>query len=260
VAGIPFALLSRDSGAGLRPVVNMKRLPPSVIALVVTMAAAAWPARADAQIYSWRDANGNLVLSDKHPADQPVTTFDVPGSHSVRSTRPTVKRADRRLDDIIERHATSTRLRPELVRAVIQTESAFDPYARSPKGAMGLMQLMPETAADYGVHNAYDPDENVRGGTAYLRDLIDRYEGSEELALAAYNAGPTAVDRYGQRVPPYRETQTYLKRVRAATSLAVAPKRRIYVTTVVIDGREVRKYTNVKPSPDAKEFVAARRR
>jgi hypothetical protein len=238
----------------------MERLPSSVIVVAVVAALAAWPARADAQIYSWRDANGNLVLSDKHPADQPVTTFEVPGSHTVRSTRPTVQRTDRRLEDIIEQHASANQLRPELVRAVIQTESAFDAHARSPKGAMGLMQLMPETAADYGVQNAYDPEENVRGGTAYLRDLIDRYEGSEELALAAYNAGPTAVDRYGQRVPPYRETQTYLKRVRAATSLAAAPKRRIYMTTVTIDGREVVKYTNVKPTPDAKELVAARRR
>ena len=103
---------------------------------------------------------------------------------------------------MVQEHAARQSLRPDLVRAVIQVESGFNPHARSPKGAMGLMQLMPATARDLGVHNAYDPGENIRGGTLYLRQLLDWFDGDEELALAAYNAGPNAVDCYGRRIPP----------------------------------------------------------
>ena len=78
---------------------------------------------------------------------------------------------------------------------------------------MGLMQLMPATARQFGVRNAFNPDENVRAGVAYLRQLLDRYDNNEELALAAYNAGPGAVDRHGQTIPPYRETRDYVTRV-----------------------------------------------
>ena len=116
------------------------------------------------------------------------------------------------LGPLIDRHSGDHGLDPRLVAAVVQAESAFDHLAVSPRGAVGLMQLMPATAAGLAVDDPYDPDQNLRGGTAYLRRLLDRYGGDLELALAAYNAGPEAVDRYGG-VPPYRETRDYVRRV-----------------------------------------------
>jgi soluble lytic murein transglycosylase-like protein len=116
------------------------------------------------------------------------------------------------LGSLIDRHSGDHGLDPRLVAAVIQVESAFNHVARSRQGAMGLMQLMPATAAVLAVSDPYDPDQNVRGGTAYLARLLDRYGGDLALALAAYNAGPEAVDRHGG-VPPYAETREYVRRV-----------------------------------------------
>ena len=114
-------------------------------------------------------------------------------------------------DGLIGLTAREHRLQPALVKAVIAAESNFDPDAVSRRGAQGLMQLMPETAAALGVADPLQPLENVRGGTRYLRLMIDRY-GALERALAAYNAGPSAVDRHGG-IPPYPETRDYVQRV-----------------------------------------------
>src|SRR5216117_3492137 len=174
-----------------------------LVRTLLTIAAAALMASpVHAQIYAWRDANGTLVLSDRK-LDPDASTFAVPDARGIRATRPVASRAGReRYEPIIVEHATRHSLRPELVRAVIQVESGFNPRALSPKGAMGLMQLMPATARALGVRDAYDPAENIRGGTVYLRQLLDKYDGNEELALAAYNAGAGAVDAHGGRVPP----------------------------------------------------------
>lgn len=117
------------------------------------------------------------------------------------------------ITDMITRHATENGLDPDLVKAVVQTESNFNPTAVSPAGAQGLMQLMPSTARGLGVENALDPDQNLAGGTAYLKNMIDKF-GSVKLALAAYNAGPGAVQKYGG-IPPYKETQNYVNKIMA---------------------------------------------
>jgi soluble lytic murein transglycosylase-like protein len=116
------------------------------------------------------------------------------------------------LEDIIAPAATKYGVAPELVAAVIWAESSGDPNARSRRGARGLMQLMPRTAKELGVARILDPRENVEGGTRYLRQMLDAHEGDVSLALAAYNAGPEAVRRYGG-IPPYPETREYVGRV-----------------------------------------------
>ena len=214
----------------------------------VLVVAAAVPARA--QIYTWRDANGNLVLSD-HPRDGvPVKTYAVPKTDSVRVTRFVAPSRAGVYEDLIVEQARLQGVRPSLVRAVVQVESGFNPSAVSPKGALGLMQLMPATARQFHVGNPFNPIENVRAGVAYLKELLVRYNYKEELALAAYNAGPGAVDRYGRSVPPYGETRSYVSRIgRMAVEPApvLPPTNRIYRAIEVIDGRDVVRYTNRRP-------------
>ena len=118
---------------------------------------------------------------------------------------------DDELAEAIDRHAIARDLEPRLVQAVVQVESGYNRNARSNKGAIGLMQLMPGTASDLAVSDPWDPEQNLRGGTSYLRQMIDRF-GGLELALAAYNAGPEAVAKYGG-IPPYAETRAYVQRI-----------------------------------------------
>jgi soluble lytic murein transglycosylase-like protein len=227
-------------------------LCPFVLGLLVLGSAR----RAEAQIYSWRDASGREIFSDRAPAGSATgRTFAVPGS-ALRSTRPVVEGYRNRYDGLIDQAAAKYSVRPDLVRAVIQVESGFNPRARSPKGAMGLMQLMPSTAAEFGVRDPYDPAANIHGGVAYLRSLLDRF-GDETLALAAYNAGPSAVDRYGSAVPPYRETQQYVDRVQHITGAEPvrSARRVIYKTLVMVDGQFVPRYSDTKPSSGTYEIV-----
>ena len=236
----------------LRKSFSNKALATALAVLCLSLFAAP----ATAQIYSWRDGNGNLVLANTPQpgagAGEIVRSYPAVPSHAVRAPgRMSATASDRALmyDGIITEHARANDVRPDLVRAVVQVESAFNPRARSPKGAQGLMQLMPATAQQFGVKNAYNPEENVRAGVAYLRQLLDRYRNDEELALAAYNAGPGAVDKYGQNVPPYAETKNYVAQISQITARPIAPRNNsIYKVTEIVDGRPVVRYTDKRPA------------
>jgi len=145
---------------------------------------------------------------------------------TVVSTRPRASRnppAGRDLAQTVERIALQNQLPPELIHSVIQVESNYDPFAVSPKGALGLMQLIPATARRFGVSDVFDPADNIQGGARYLKYLLELYKGDDALALAAYNAGEGAVSRYGG-VPPYAETWNYVAQVRKRLEGAVPSK------------------------------------
>jgi len=211
---------------------------------------------AAAQIYSWRDADGKLVLSDKPTADK-STTYAVHGAATVRATTPylsTKKSAP--YDAAINEHSRRQGVAADLVRAVIQVESAFNPGAVSVKGAMGLMQLMPATAQELGVNNPFDPDQNIRGGVTYLKQLLNRYDQKVELALAAYNAGIGNVTKYGGAVPPFKETRNYVDKItKAAPAVPPAPVYTIYKWLEMVDGKPVAKFSNKPPAAGSYQIV-----
>ena len=165
------------------------------------------PAGADDGIFKRVDPRGVVHFTNVRPGSGTWTQVRPPRG-MVRSgpARPV-----RIYDPLIARAARAEGIPPALVKAVIHAESAFNPAAVSPKGAMGLMQLMPETARELGVRDPFQAEENVRGGTRYLGSLHRRY-ASWTHTLAAYNAGPSAVDRY-RGIPPYAETREYVRRV-----------------------------------------------
>src|SRR3954470_1697839 len=226
-------------------------MPRSV--LLAALFCALTPALAQAQLYSWKDASGRLIISDqpRDPSAQTYLVFGSAGVASFRATKPASAKAAV-YDDLIREHADAHALSPDFVRAVIQAESAFNPRARSVKGAMGLMQLMPQTAAEYHVLDAYNPAENIRAGVAYLKSLMTRFGNDVSLALAAYNAGPGAVEKYGRTVPPYKETRNYVARIKSSADAkpAVNSATVVYRVVRVVNGRETVSYSN-KPSQGA---------
>ena len=162
----------------------------------------------EAQIYGYTDDNGILILSNVPTGDKMRLIADGTAEKAGGTWRYSGQ-----YDNMVVKASRLFGVDSALVRAVIAVESAFNRYARSHKGARGLMQLMPATGRQYGVVNAYDPWQNIRGGTAHLKDLIDEFD-DVNLALAAYNAGSTPVRRYGG-IPPYPETRNYVRKVMA---------------------------------------------
>jgi len=173
--------------------------PAAASSRASTAAATTTPAASATATDPSADATGTAT------ADQPAA-----GSDASNTSKP----APQTLDQMVKEVAARYNVDPDLVKAVVTTESNWNPHAVSRTGAQGLMQLVPSTARDLGVHNAFDPQQNLDGGVRYLRMLLERYDGDLDKALAAYNAGPGAVDRAGG-VPHIAETESYVRHVTA---------------------------------------------
>lgn len=176
------------------------------------------PAWAD--IYALTNADGAVSLSNVPTDDRYTILIAAPQRAIAAAASGTVARTNKTglarkagYDQVVDEVSRSHGLESALLHAVISVESSYNPKAVSSKGAAGLMQLMPQTAKRYGVADSFDPRENLNGGARYLKDLLRMFNNDTRLALAAYNAGEHAVMKYGNRIPPYRETLRYVPRV-----------------------------------------------
>jgi len=196
----------------------MLRLATVVITLCVSGGALA-------DIFKYVDSSGRTYYTNVKPKTSDNLYKRIMETKAYHYARPAPTMAGYRsylggknkqkFSDLINEAANRHQVDPKLVHAVIQTESAYNAGAVSSAGAVGLMQLMPDTARRYGVDDRRDPDQNVDGGTHYLRDLIQMFSPNLELAVAAYNAGENAVIKHNYSIPPYPETQNYVKQVLA---------------------------------------------
>jgi len=200
----------------------MHRFKSVLILAAAAFGMAAMPAFAD--IYSFKDEKGVVHFTNISGLDKRYKlvrkespSAGAPVSESLVPTRVFMPAQEdiQKYSAIINTAAKAYGVDASLIHAVISAESGYNPYALSRAGAMGLMQLMPETARRYGVQNMMDPVENVHGGVRYLRDLLTMFKGRLDLVVAAYNAGENAVIRHGHRVPPYSETRHYVPKVLA---------------------------------------------
>src|SRR5450830_29094 len=190
----------------------------------------AMPQLAKADIYLQQNIDNELILTNLVPDAEPAyMTSDSNHDGSQRyillveddllinneksSTKMTGNSPSKIIADAVTSAARQTSIEPALLHAVIRVESNYNPNALSPQGARGLMQLMPSTAKRFNVHNAYDPKQNILAGAQYLRELQTLFNGNIQLVLAAYNAGPNAVAKYGFKIPPYLETRLYVPKV-----------------------------------------------
>jgi hypothetical protein len=240
----------------------MKRRIPFVVVLVILTAPAAFAQNAAYSFDNFDTRNGIKVHTEP-VRPQPLVVKPAPGSRRSRvasastdgtQTSMSVQRTslsfepvlngslasslrgfttgNAQVDGYIMDSATRHGLDPLLIYSVMHQESSFKQRAISHKGARGLMQLMPGTAARFGVTNIFDPKQNIEGGSRYMKFLLNRFEGNLSLALAGYNAGEGAVDKYGWRIPPYAETQEYVRRISRRYNLLRDPNAAIYAPTV----------------------------
>ncbi len=185
-----------------------------VVIIICLGVAVSVPAYAD--IYKYIDKHGRVILTDKPKNSnykRLVKTWKGWVEQKSRIATQDFDKNKKKYTATIDYYAQQYRLPKSLLHAVITAESAYDPNAISRAGAVGLMQLMPDTARRYGVRNRRNPSDNVSGGTRYLRDLLRMFNNNLALALAAYNSGENTVKKYGYKVPPYIETRNYINKV-----------------------------------------------
>jgi soluble lytic murein transglycosylase-like protein len=186
--------------------------------MACVVAALLVPVFAQAQVYKWVDEDGIVTYSNiAPPQDQDFQTLRFPcyaADPKCRQVRwEKVPLNIRSFSTEIQSASRYNSVDESLIRAIIHAESAYQPDAQSPKGAQGLMQLMPATQAELNVSDPFNPQQNIHGGARYLSLLLAQFNGDYELAAAAYNAGPNAVNKYGG-IPPYDETREYVRRVK----------------------------------------------
>ncbi len=165
-----------------------------------------------ADVYKFVDERGRIIYTDE-PKSKDYRLLFRTAKKAFSSQKVNLNK--KKFTPIINKISNKLKLDPSLIHALIRAESSYDPKAVSAKGAVGLMQLMPATAKRYGVNDRRNPVENIEGGARYFRDLLTRFGSEVRLALAAYNAGENAVARYGNKIPPYPETQNYVTKVMA---------------------------------------------
>ncbi len=198
---------------------NLRLIGAGALVVLLTLLVQPVALARDNRPYMYMDQNGTHWFTDRPMRKESLVYLG-------RYGRPTAERSCRGINTrllrqraaphlaLIQTHSAAQRIDPALVKAVIAVESCFDPDAVSRVGAKGLMQLMPATASELGVRNVFNPEENIRAGVQYLHQMLERFGHNTRLALAAYNAGPSAVERY-RGIPPYQETRNYVRKVLA---------------------------------------------
>jgi soluble lytic murein transglycosylase len=178
-----------------------------ILLLAVTGILYAWPLQAD--IYMYIDESGVVHFTNVPTSSETDYRVYIKEKRKAHHSRYSEKLYDSYIREAAELNGVAY----PLLKAIIKAESDFNPRAVSKKGALGLMQLMPENIKLMNISDPFDPWENINGGARYFRKMLDRFQGKLSLSLAAYNAGPTAVERYDNRIPPYRETENYVEKV-----------------------------------------------
>jgi soluble lytic murein transglycosylase-like protein len=176
-----------------------------------------------------------------------LTSFRFDASAAANSSLRGYTTGNTQVDQYLVDSGVRNGVDPLLLYSIMHQESTFKRFAVSPKGARGLMQLMPFTAVRYGVTNIFDPKQNIEGGARYMRFLLDHFDGDTTLALAGYNAGEGAVEKYGWRIPPYSETQEYVRRISRRYSLLRDPNAALYASS--LSGAQLAKLQNQQSRP-----------
>ena len=224
----------------MRPTGLMRSLPILGLLLVFLTS------RGHAEIFQFTAQDGTVSFSNV-PVDTRYRLFSISPDVPFSKLRPLSKYERNHFFRLIDAAAREHRIDPALIRAVVKAESDYNPTAISPAGALGLMQLMPGTARDLDVKNPFDPEENIRGGVQYLRYLLDRFQGSVPLAVAAYHAGEQNVDRHGG-IPPIPATKDYVKRVMSLHKRYLGTTPRAEKAIYTVRSGDAILFTNTPPS------------